>query len=219
MKIVVLLGPPGCGKGTQADLIEKNYGLKKLSTGDILRDIAKQSTDIAKQLKLVMESGGLVSDELIIKVIEKRLLEDDCINGVILDGFPRTLTQANYLDEMIGNNSNFNNAKITIISLCLDDNTIIKRITGRFTCRKCLAGYHEIFKPTKVPDICDICGSNDFFRRDDDSKEVAINRLKNYYKDTAPIVNYYEKRKDFISFNADSDINKIYQKLISYIKK
>ena len=218
MKIVILLGPPGCGKGTQADLIEKNYGLKKLSTGDMLRDIAKQDTDISKQLKLTMDKGELVSDELIIKVIEKRLLESDCINGVILDGFPRTLPQAHYLDEMISISNHLNNAEIHIISLSLSDKSIIERITGRFTCRKCLAGYHDIFKPTKLSNICDVCGGQDFFRRDDDSKEVVLSRLTSYHNDTAPIVNYYKNSKELMSLDADSDIDKIYQEIISYIK-
>jgi adenylate kinase len=219
MRIVVLLGPPGCGKGTQAELIEKNHSLKKLSTGDILRDMANKEGELSIKLKKIMESGDLVSDKLIIQVIEKRLLEDDCVDGATLDGFPRTLIQAEYLDKMIAENLSFKDVSLKIISFELEDSHIVKRIIGRFTCKNCLAGYHDQFKPTKIAGVCDLCNSKDFFRRKDDCEEVVKNRLKNYHKVTSPIVKYYKQKRELLALDVNCEIGKIHNEVVSYIKK
>ena len=217
MKIVILLGAPGSGKGTQADMLEADMGLKKLSTGDMLRAIAQQENDLASQIRAVMDSGGLVSDDLIIEVIRERMRQSDCADGVILDGFPRTLTQAKYLDNFLSNDAHFSDAQIYTIFVKVDDNLIIKRITGRFSCKACLNIYHDIFKPTQEEGVCDKCGSQEFIRRQDDNEEVIKKRLESYNNETLPIMEYYGKRDALFVINGENHIPNIYKELSQYI--
>jgi adenylate kinase len=185
---LVLLGPPGAGKGTQAKRLEEKYGIIQLSTGDMLRAEVDSGSELAQQLKVVMEAGMLVSDELIIKMISGRIDHDDCANGFILDGFPRTTPQAEALDLMLVEKEMVLDH---VLSIEVDDEAMVGRITGRFTCAQCGTGYHEEFKKPKVDGVCDACGGKEFTRRADDNAETVRARLKAYHDQTAPIISYY----------------------------
>jgi adenylate kinase len=186
--ILILLGPPGSGKGTQAKVLATQRGLVQLSTGDMLRAAVAAGTEIGVKARPIMENGGLVPDDIVIGILAERIVQADCKNGVILDGFPRTLPQAAALDAVLKRKG----TKVeTVIELKVDDKALMERITGRFTCAKCGAGYHDKFKPTKVPGVCDVCQSTDFIRREDDSTDTMRERLLVYYRDTSPLIGYY----------------------------
>jgi adenylate kinase len=186
--ILILLGPPGAGKGTQAKELEARKGLVQLSTGDMLRSAVAAGTEIGIKAKPIMENGGLVPDEIVIGVLAERIARPDCRNGVILDGFPRTLPQAAALDAMLKRKRSRIDA---VIELRVDDKALTERIAGRFSCAKCGAGYHDKFKPTLVAEVCDVCQSTDFIRRKDDSADTVRERLFVYYRDTSPLIGYY----------------------------
>jgi adenylate kinase len=186
--IVILLGPPGAGKGTQAKELAARKGLVQLATGDMLRAAVAAGTEVGKKAKAIMESGGLVPDEIVIGIVAERLEQPDCKNGVILDGFPRTLPQAAALDAVLKKKK----AKLdAVIELKVDDKVLVERISGRFSCAKCKAVYHDTSNPTKVKGVCDICQSTEFERRKDDSAETVRERLLVYYRDTSPLIGYY----------------------------
>ena len=189
--VLILLGPPGAGKGTQARMLEEAYGLIQLSTGDLLRAAVTPGTEAGQQAKAVMEAGGLVSDEIVIAILRDRLAEADCAQGVILDGFPRTTVQAEALDALLCDTGQCINAAI---SLEVDDAAMVARISGRFTCGGCGEGYHDHFKPTIVADTCDHCGSTDMKRRADDNAETVAQRLEAYHAQTAPLIDYYQTK-------------------------
>lgn len=188
---LLLLGPPGAGKGTQAKRLQDNYGIVQLSTGDMLRAVVASGSDIGEMAKEVMEAGGLVSDDLIIAMISERIGEDDCRKGFILDGFPRTSAQAEALDAMLGEKG----LKLDfVLEIKVDNEAMIKRIAGRFTCAKCGAGYHDEFQRPKVENVCDGCGGGEFTRRADDNQETVRERLKAYHRQTAPITAYFAEK-------------------------
>jgi adenylate kinase len=188
---LVLLGPPGGGKGTQAKRLQDKYGLVQLSTGDMLRAAAASGSEVGKRAKAVMDAGQLVSDEIVIAIIDERLDQPDMAKGAIFDGFPRTLAQAEALDAMMARKGK----KLDFaIEIRVPDAYLVERITGRFTCGKCGAGYHEKFQQPKVAGTCDACGSTEFVRRPDDNVETVTKRLVAYHDQTAPLLPYYEKR-------------------------
>ncbi|MCA3246628.1 MAG: adenylate kinase [Azospirillum sp.] len=201
---IVLLGPPGAGKGTQAKRIEKALGVVQLSTGDMLRAAVAAGTDVGKRAKAVMEAGKLVSDDILIAMIEARIAEPDCKNGFILDGFPRTVAQAEALDAMLtGKGTKLDH----VVELAVDDQALVARISGRYSCGNCGAVYHDQTKPTKAKDTCDACGSTKMVRRPDDNADTVAARLKAYHDQTAPIIPYYRAKGTLKTIDGMADMN------------
>lgn len=189
---IILLGPPGAGKGTQAERLVTEHGMVQLSTGDMLRQARKADSDLGRQVAAVMDSGALVSDAIVSALISERLGDLPGTTGVIFDGYPRTLAQAEALDLLLAERGR---TLDYVIELCVDEDALVERITGRFTCAKCSTPYHDVFKRPKVDGVCDVCGSTDFVRRPDDNEETVRTRLKEYRAKTAPILPYYDERK------------------------
>jgi adenylate kinase len=185
---LILLGPPGAGKGTQAEALTKKFGLVQLSTGEMLRQAVKAGSPIGLEASAIMEAGGLVPDKIVIKIIAERIAAPDCAKGFILDGFPRTLKQAAALDELLAAQHKQIDA---VIEIKVDDKVLIDRIAGRYMCANCGAPYHDTNCKPKVEGVCDRCGSKGFVRRADDNAETVKNRLMAYYRETAPLIGYY----------------------------
>lgn len=205
---LVLLGPPGAGKGTQAILLETERSLVKLSTGDMLRAAVAEGTDLGRRAGTIMEQGQLVPDELVIGLIAERLDADGNGNGFILDGFPRTIAQAKALDRLLEERGQDVDA---VIEMRVDDDALVNRIKGRFTCDACGEGYHEAFKMPKVPGVCDRCGSTKFARRRDDTEEVVRPRLEAYHAKTEPLIAYYEEQGKLKTVDGMADIEAVHQ--------
>lgn len=214
--ILILLGPPGAGKGTQARMLEDEFGFIQLSTGDLLRAAVATGTKAGKAAKAVMEAGGLVSDKIVTAILADRLTDPDCVKGVILDGFPRTLAQAEALDALLKASGQKINAAI---SLEVDDSAMVDRISGRFTCADCGEGYHDSFKPTAKPDTCDKCGGTHMKRRADDNAATVAQRLQAYHAETAPLITYYDAAGVLVRIAAIGAINQIASDLSSVVSK
>ena len=186
--VLILLGPPGAGKGTQARMLEEDFGLVQLSTGDLLRAAVAAGTEAGKRAKAVMEAGQLVSDEIVLAILKDRMAQPDVAKGIILDGFPRRAGQAAALDALLAATGQ----KVTAaISLEVDDEAMVGRVSGRYTCA-CGEGYHDEFKQPAVAGVCDKCGGSSFKRRADDNAETVRERLKAYHAQTAPLIAYYD---------------------------
>ncbi len=204
--ILILLGPPGCGKGTQAKRLEESYSVMQLSTGDMLRAAVASGSKMGEQAKKVMDAGGLMPDEIMIEIISERIDQPDCANGFILDGFPRTTPQAEALDTLLAQKS----LKLgKVIELKVDEEALVERITGRFSCVKCGAGYHDKFQQPKRLGICDSCGNTEFSRRSDDNEDTVRSRLSAYNDQTAEIVPYYGAKGNLIEIDGMLEIEDV----------
>jgi len=201
---LILLGAPGAGKGTQAKKIVKEFAIPQISTGDILRRAVSDGTPLGKEAKKYMEAGRLVPDELVIGIMKERLHQDDCSNGFILDGFPRTVEQARALEGFTEIDA--------VLNIDVDFNSLVERITGRRSCPECGAVYHIKFNPPKVEGICDICGSR-LVQREDDREETVRKRLEIYTEQTSPLIDYYAERGLLRTVDGNRSIDEIYESI------
>lgn len=212
---VILLGPPGAGKGTQAKILEQKHGLKQLSTGDMLRAAAAQGTEMGKRAKEVMDRGELVSDDIVVGIIAERLNQADLSKGFILDGFPRNTAQAEALDRMLKSKG----MKIDkVIELKVDDEELTRRIAGRYSCARCNRAYHDTLAPTKRPGVCDACGSTEFIRRPDDNEQTVRDRLKVYHSQTAPLIAHYGRKGALKAVDGMADIEEVARQIERSLK-
>lgn len=189
---LILLGPPGAGKGTQAKRIVAEHAIPQLSTGDMLREAVAEQSDVGLRVKAVMDAGGLVSDEIVDELVAERTSRDDCRRGFILDGYPRTLPQADALGAMLARRDM---ALDAVIEIRVHDDEMIERVAGRYTCARCGEGYHDRFKRPATAGTCDVCGSQEFKRRPDDNAEAMLTRLQAYYRETSPLIGYYHAKR------------------------
>ena len=214
--VLILLGPPGAGKGTQARMLQDRFGLAQLSTGDLLRAAVAAGTPAGLAAKAVMEAGDLVSDEIVLAILKDRLTGPDTGQGVILDGFPRTTVQAQALDTLLAQGGQRVNAAI---SLDVDDAEMVARVAGRYTCGSCGEGYHDSYKTPAVADTCDKCGGTDMTRRADDNAPTVGQRLEAYHAQTAPLIAYYEKQGNLQRIDAMGEIGQIAEGLSAIVQR
>ena len=213
---IVLLGPPGAGKGTQAKFLEETFGIAQLSTGEMLRAEVAEDTAIGRRAGAIMKVGQLVPDDMIVGIIAHRLERDDCRNGFILDGFPRNLPQAEALDEMLAEK----NVKLDrVLSIEVDDDAMVDRITGRFSCAQCGAGYHDRFQRPETDGVCDNCGGTEFVRRADDNAKTVRERLRAYYECTKPMLDHYGEIGLVTPVNGMASIEEVSEQLKTAITR
>ncbi len=207
---IILLGPPGAGKGTQAQRLQQERGMVQLSTGDMLRAAVASCSELGQKAKGVMERGELVSDELIVGLIEDRIAQPDCAKGFILDGFPRTVAQAKALDGMLAKSG----ARLDkVVEMEVDEAALTERIVGRFSCAKCGAGYHDKFKRPKAEGVCDVCGAKEFTRRKDDNAETVKTRMAAYRAQTEPLLPYYRARGILANVDGMAAMDDVYRQI------
>ena len=210
---LILLGPPGCGKGTQAKILIDTYHIPQISTGDILREAIKKESPLGMEAKTHMDQGALVPDHLVIKIIEERLKQADCSRGFILDGFPRTVAQAEALDTRLyemGSKLEY------VFNIEVDDEELIRRLTGRRVCKKCGESYHMEFNPPRQEGICDTC-QGELYQRDDDKEETIRNRLNVYQDQTSPLIDFYQRKDLLHSIDGIGSIDEIKERLLTLI--
>jgi len=213
---LILLGPPGAGKGTQAQRIVEKYGIPQLSTGDMLRAAISAGTEIGKKAKAVMDAGKLVSDDIVIGIVAERIEQPDCAKGFILDGFPRTLVQADATADLLKSKGL---DLSVVIEIRVDDEILADRIAGRYTCAQCGAGYHDTNLKPKVEGVCDRCGSTHFKRRPDDNRETVVARLQAYYKETSPLIGYYYAKGLLKSVDGMAPIDEVTKSIEAILAK
>jgi adenylate kinase len=211
----MIMGPPGAGKGTQAERIAKEFSLLHISTGDIFRNAIKEGTETGKKAKEYMDKGALVPDEIVIEVVRDRLSKPDCASGVLLDGFPRTLEQAEALDDVLNDLGMVFDA---VINVDVNEEELLNRLTGRRVCRNCGTTYHIKFNPPKVRTICDHCGG-ELYQRSDDTIDTVKERLVVYKKQTFPMMEFYQRKGIFENFDGARDIDEVFQDIKAYLEK
>jgi adenylate kinase len=212
---LILFGPPGAGKGTQAKKMVDLYGIPQISTGDILRANVREGTELGLAAKAYMDKGELVPDEVLIGIIKNRLKEQDCEKGFILDGYPRTRPQADALTILL---DEINKPIDVVLNLEVPDDELVERISGRLMCSKCGASYHRTFNPPKKECVCDICGG-ELFQRDDDREEAVMNRLDVYKKQTQPLIDYYTKKGILVTLDGTKGINEVFEDIKAVLSK
>jgi adenylate kinase len=211
--ITILMGAPGAGKGTQAKLLEANYGLLQLATGDMLREAIKSGSALGERVKSIMSEGGLVPDDVVIKLIEEKISQGAA--GYVLDGFPRTPAQAEALEQFLAKRGE---AVTAVIALDVPESYIVERVTGRFSCAGCGAGYHRVYRPTAVAGVCDQCGGKEFVVRPDDQQEVVEKRLAVYADQTAALLPFYEQRGLLSRINGTGTVETVAARLAAVLK-
>ncbi|HEY4715714.1 MAG TPA: adenylate kinase [bacterium] len=207
---IILLGAPGAGKGTQAELLHSKFAIPHISTGDILRDAIKNRMPLGLKAKSFLDQGRLVPDDIIIEVVKNRLSMDDCKSGFILDGFPRTIFQAEAIDR------EFNDFPLKVIMIDVDEAELTKRLSGRRVCKKCGTNYHVIFSPPTNQDICDKCGG-ELYQRDDDTEDTIRARLQVFKNQTAPLIDYYRNGNNLFSISGKDPVQTIFENIIKIV--
>ncbi len=215
MTNIILLGPPGAGKGTQAKRLEEARGMVQLSTGDMLKEAIAKGTDLGKRVEGIMARGELVTDEIVIGLIEAKM-NDGAQGGFIFDGFPRTLKQADALGDLL---SRTGQTLDSVIEMQVDDAALVARVTGRFTCGNCGAVYHDVTYPTKVQGVCDVCGSTNMKRRADDNEETLKTRLMEYYKKTSPLIGYYYAKGRLSAVDGLAEVDAVAEAIAKVLDK
>ena len=210
---IILLGPPGAGKGTQAKAITERFGIPQISTGDILRSAVRDGTPMGVRAKAFMDSGALVPDEVVVGIVCERLQQADCSSGFILDGFPRTVAQADALHKTL---IQMNYPLQAVISLAVDEEVLVERLTGRRACCSCGMGYHIKFSPSQRSNRCDVCGA-ELYQRDDDREETIRHRLSVYREQTAPLIGYYGEQGLLFSVDGMEDISIVQEKIVAIL--
>jgi adenylate kinase len=203
---IILLGAPGSGKGTQGELLTKTYGFPRISTGDLLRDAASQGTPLGQEAKAIMERGDLVRDDLVVKMVEERIVEPDCADGYILDGFPRTINQARMMEEIDSSHREI------VIEIYLPDEAVIERLSARRICSSCGMIYNLLGQKPKSENVCDVC-SGDLIRRDDDKPEVMQDRLRVYHEQTKPLVDHYKTKSNYFEIDGEGRIDDVFDRV------